>query len=63
MVLTELFVLFLQLCKGHTVVLHVEEVPEDTKLQAELYDIVKHMLASLHRYVCIYACIYVRMRG
>ncbi len=42
---------YIQLCKGHTVVLHIEEVPEDVKLQIELYEIIKHMLASLQRCV------------
>lgn len=40
-----------QLCKGHTVILHIEEVPEDLQLQAELYEIILFMLASLNKLV------------
>lgn len=37
------------ICKNGTVVLHMEEVPEDGDLQAELCEIIEGMVASLRR--------------
>eukprot|EP00293_Proteomonas_sulcata_P013581 CAMPEP_0184307260 /NCGR_PEP_ID=MMETSP1049-20130417/16061_1 /TAXON_ID=77928 /ORGANISM="Proteomonas sulcata, Strain CCMP704" /LENGTH=546 /DNA_ID=CAMNT_0026619719 /DNA_START=15 /DNA_END=1655 /DNA_ORIENTATION=+ len=43
------------LCKGHTVILHLEEVPEDQQLQDTLFAQVKKMLEALFRRYSMYA--------